>query len=77
MSEATGQGVDEHVAAEALEEVKVIADAAQEPDEAGFLPTVRKTLRTLRGFAGELEFVPKLATPFAGYVKAIAALFTG
>ena len=77
LSEAPEQGVNEQVAAEALEEVKTIAEAAQKPDEGGFMPTVRKTLRTLRGFAGELESVPKLATQFMGYVNAIAALFAG
>lgn len=77
LSGATGQGVDEQVAAEALEEVKVIADAAQKPEESGFMPTVRKTLRRLGRFAADLESVPKLATQFAGYVNAIAALFSG
>lgn len=77
LSEATGQGVDEQVAAEALEQVKVIADAAQKRDEGGFLPTVRKTLRTLRGFSEDLKSVPEIATQYMGYVNAIAALLSG
>jgi len=74
LTDATEQGVDEQVAADALEEVGAFADAAQKPDEPGFLPMVRKTLRTLRGFADDLKPVPQIAKQFIGYVNAIAAL---
>ena len=77
LSDATEQGVDEQVAADAFEEVKAVADAAQKPDEAGFLPTVRKTLRTLHGFSEDLKSVPEIARQFTGYVNAIAALLSG
>lgn len=77
LSRAPEQGVDQQVAADALEEVKTLADAARKPDEGVFLPTVRKTLRTLRGFAAELKSVPAVAGQFAGYVEQIGKLITG
>ena len=77
MSDAPDQGVEPQVAAEALEEVKTLADAAHKPHASGFLPTIRKTLRTLRGFAEDLQSVPTIAAQFKGYVDQIGELITG
>ena len=74
---ATDNGDYPHFSVDALGEVKSVADAAQQPAESGFLRAVRRTLRTLRGFAGELESVPKIAEQFMGYVDKIGELITG
>ena len=56
---------------------RAVGDAAKKPDEGVFLPIVRKTLRTLRGFADELKSVRAIAAQFAAYVEQIGNLITG
>jgi len=77
LSTAPDQGVEPEVAKDALDEVKAIADAAQQPKANRFAGAVRKTLRTLRGIAEELKGAPAVATQFKGYVDQIGDLMTG
>jgi hypothetical protein len=74
LKSAVAEGVDEQVAADAMGEVKALADAAAQPRDNIVLGAIKKTMRTLRGFAKELAQVPALAKKFVEFVDHIGKL---
>ena len=67
-------GLDQRTAAEALQEVKSIADAMQKPEGNGAASLMRKGVRTLRGIAEELTAIPEVAARFKGLIDQMSGL---
>ncbi len=77
LRDAPQAGVSPDVAGEAMREVQAVAEAAAKAADAGVLGTVKRTLRTLKGFADEFAPFPAIAEKYRTIVEQIGALLAG